>query len=1005
MMTEAPDAASGADALSFAGCCRMLESVEKTPKSDAKLRLVFSTALREKLGDNGDMYPLLRLLLPQLDRERTYNVKEKKIARMYIDVLGMSTASKDAQKLEHFNDPTVVQTKAVGDFAAVLYDILAYRSLVGTQAHEHTVGVVNEVLDELVSADTTARRKRVVMRLATEFSATEQKWIVRILLKDLKIGLRHERVLRFLHPDAVEMYNHTNDLHKVCTTLRNSSVRYVPTIAPFQVFSPMLAKRVDFGECTTAINADAFVMEPKLDGERITCHVQGSEVQFISRNGINYTELYGPFMAPHVLTQVVSGVDCILDGEMMVWDNVEYCFREFGLLKNVANAMRAAESSNRWLCYVVWDIVYLGGGATAYQLLRNVYRGPGEVTAVMGLPLQARRALLLKVLTPLDHRITIIEQTVVDAPSPKERHEIVMAEVDRQVASGGEGVILKDLASHYMCGESSRKAKKWIKLKPDYAGMTTNLDVLIVGGFYGTGRRRSGNVSVFLLGVLARSLDDASAAEATAPGALCPIVYTFAKVGTGYNLEELDALRRELEPHWQPWDSNNVPAHLNGWKPQKSDLKPDVWIDPRHSKVLEVYGFELTFTTLYQTGLTIRFPRCKAIRHDKPWHQCMSVQDLNTVRGSAFNKRAADVALGQRRAQTRAAKRSAVTTRPSGGIVAAFSQAKLDGVAVQRNVFDATEFCVLPGKYERPTNVTLPAEIVGADEQMLSKQVVEKLLHSYGATIVQNPLAESTTYVVAASDAGFKVANLVKQGRFNIVYLHWVTSCIASSRLQPLKARDFVFATDAMRALLAKDYDAFGDHYTEHVKPEDVRAIFREVARARSASASHTTTSRSLRTRDSSSVDASEHWQTRMTELAADEQEAMDCEFTFLAHCVVYFDQYTTVLSAAPTSGKLVARGERAHARVEVDPCGPMKLLVQQAQLYGATVADAIDDSVTHVVVHSCSDRSRIALLQPIMQALRRAHGKEPATVTASWVDACVAQRSQLPVDKFFVAV
>ncbi|RLN87661.1 hypothetical protein BBJ28_00001135 [Nothophytophthora sp. Chile5] len=974
--------------LSFAGLCRMLDAVERTPKSDAKLRLLFSDALRAQLGGS-DLYPLMRLVLPQLDRERTYNLKEKKIAKIYADVLGMSSASKDAQKLEHFNDPKVVESKSVGDFAAVLYEVLRYRSLAGNTKREHTLQDVNELLDALVRADSNASRKKVVMRLATEFPANEQKWVVRVVLKDLKVGLRHERVLNFLHPDAMEMYNHTNDLHKVCMDLRNSAVRYVPQLEPFQVFSPMLAKRVDFGECTTAINADAFVMEPKLDGERITCHVQGKQVQFISRNGINYTENYGPSMAPYVLSQLVPGVDCILDGEMMVWDNLEYRLREFGLLKNVANAVRNGEATHRWLCYVVWDVVYLGGGPQAEQLIHEVYKGPGEVSAVMGLPLQARRKLLLRVLTPLDHRIVIIEQTLVNSRSPKERHDLVMAEVDRQVSNGGEGVILKDLNAHYMCGESSRKTKKWLKLKPDYAGMTTNLDVLIIGGFYGTGRRRSGNVSVFLLGVLAQSLDEHSAAEAMKPGAPCPIVYTFAKVGTGYNLGELEQMRQELEPHWQPWDSDNVPPHLNNWKPQKSDLKPDVWIDPRHSKILEVYGFELSFTTLYQTGLTLRFPRCKAIRNDKEWYQCMNLQDLNTARGSISNKRAADVTLGQKSVVRRAPKRQMLAARSAGGVLADYSQAKLEGLELEQDVFEGKEFCVLPGKYEAPPpqlTSAIPDEILAKQEKHISKQTVEKLLHSFGGTIVQNPIAESTNYVVAASDAGFKVANLKKQGLFNIVQLRWVLGCVGASRLLPLKASDFVFATETTRELLAKEYDRFGDHFTEYVQPDDLRRILKEVARVTRSSAS--------------AADAEsdrQPWQIRREAMAAEEEEAMDCEFTFFSHCKVYFDRYPTFRTSS-------TRGE-GDSEAGNDSLRRMELLEQQVRLYSGVISSEVDSSVTHIVVASSSDRARIELLQPIIRSLRHQGAQEPPTVTMEWVRQSIEQRLQLPVDDFFVPV
>ncbi|KAI9908466.1 hypothetical protein PsorP6_004025 [Peronosclerospora sorghi] len=963
---------SAALGLSFTALCSVLKAVETTSKGDRKLDLLFSTNLRAQVGE-GDLYPLIRLVLPQLDRERTYMLKEKKIAKIYVQVLGLAPISKDAQKLEHYNNPKIVDSKSVGDFAAVLYEVVLYRSGTGKSKLNHTIEDVNELLDDLVRADDNKARKKVFMKLATEYTADEQKWIIRMVLKDLKIGLRHERVLKFIHLDAVEMYNHTNDLHKVCTDLRNSAVRYVPQLEPFQVFTPMLAKRVNFGECISVINADAFVVEPKLDGERITCHVQGKEVQFISRNGINYTENYAPSIKPHILTQLESGVDCILDGEMMVWDNAEYKLREFGLLKNTANAVRKGEATNRWLCYVVWDIVYLGGSPKAECLIREVFKGPGEIRAVMGLPLLTRRKLLLRILKPLDHRVIIIEQKLINDKSAKERHERVMAEVDEQLSNGGEGVIMKDLSSHYICGESSRKAKKWLKLKPDYAGMTTDLDVIIIGGYYGTGRRRSGNVSVFLLGVLAHSLDENKAAEAMKPGAPCPVVYTFAKVGTGYNLEELEQMRQELEPYWLPWVDNNVPPHLNCWKPQKSDLRPDVWIDPRHSKILEVYGFELSFTTLYQTGITIRFPRCKAIRNDKEWYQCIDLQDLNAARGTLSKKRASEVTLGQK-STTKRVKKCPTKAHRSDGVLVGYSRADLEGIEQERNVFEEKEFCVLPGKYNMPSQKVLsfiPNGVIDERAMQMSKQTVEKLLHSLGGRIVQNPI-ETTNYVVAAGDAGFKVVNLKKQGLYNIVHIQWIYSCVAASQLVPLKASDFVFATAAQREILAREYDRYGDNYTEDLNPEELKRILRDVC-------SHADKSTAL------------PWQLQLKELEKEIAEALECSFTFMCHCVVFFQYFQTSDDLLPDVSDVLAR--------------KAKLLEQELRLHGGIVAREIDATVTHIIINSALDKTQKVKLLPAIRSLRHQGFSEPRVVTMDWLEQCMKHQAQIPDEEFVVHV
>jgi DNA ligase-4 len=51
----------------------------------------------------------------------------------------------------------------------------------------------------------------------------EQKWLVRVILKDLKIGIGHEVILRSYHKDAVDLYNSTSDLKEVFAQLEELS--------------------------------------------------------------------------------------------------------------------------------------------------------------------------------------------------------------------------------------------------------------------------------------------------------------------------------------------------------------------------------------------------------------------------------------------------------------------------------------------------------------------------------------------------------------------------------------------------------------------------------------------------------------------------------------------------------------------------------------------------------------------------------------------------------------
>ena len=63
-----------------------------------------------------------------------------------------------------------------------------------------------------------------------------------------------------------------------------------------------------------------------------------------------------------------------------------------------------------------------------------------------------------------------------------------------------EGLVLKDPDSVYR--PNARTRGGWIKVKPEYSGgLCDQCDLVIMGGYFGTGRKGGGIVSHFLLGV------------------------------------------------------------------------------------------------------------------------------------------------------------------------------------------------------------------------------------------------------------------------------------------------------------------------------------------------------------------------------------------------------------------------------------------------------------------------------------------------------------------------
>ncbi|KAH3765318.1 DNA ligase IV [Pelomyxa schiedti] len=119
--TSATSSASGSGGFDrcvpFSGVVELLERVYGEPSSTKKKRLVqlFFSHYRD---DN--FFPLMRILLPQLDRERaTYGMKEKNIAKLYVELLGISPTSDDGVRLIHWRKPT--SNVEAGDFGNAVF--------------------------------------------------------------------------------------------------------------------------------------------------------------------------------------------------------------------------------------------------------------------------------------------------------------------------------------------------------------------------------------------------------------------------------------------------------------------------------------------------------------------------------------------------------------------------------------------------------------------------------------------------------------------------------------------------------------------------------------------------------------------------------------------------------------------------------------------------------------------------------------------------------------------
>jgi ATP-dependent DNA ligase len=157
-----------------------------------------------------------------------------------------------------------------------------------------------------------------------------------------------------------------------------------------------------------------FVMDVKLDGERMMFHCKNGQLKIFTRNRTEYTDAYRELGAT-ILHSILSSVtECILDGEVCALDAQTNTFMRFGSNSQAATMEREAyqltgassrsgswRSLDKWLVFIVFDVVYLDG-SDATTLIRDACikfrvsldQWSGKGGDITQFPLVVRRDLL-----------------------------------------------------------------------------------------------------------------------------------------------------------------------------------------------------------------------------------------------------------------------------------------------------------------------------------------------------------------------------------------------------------------------------------------------------------------------------------------------------------------------------------------------------------------------------------------------------------------------------------
>ncbi|KAK8965613.1 DNA ligase 4 [Platanthera guangdongensis] len=477
---------------------------------------------------------------------------------------------------------------------------------------------------------------------------------------------------------------------------------------------------------------------------------------------------------------------CILDGEMLVWDTSSNRFAEFGSNQEIAKAAMQGLQGDRQLCYVAFDILYAGDTSVIHQSLTE------------------RQELLQKVVKPSKgHLEVLLPDNGLNDHCPVDEScwsiiancvEDVEKFFKETIEKRDEGIVLKDLGSKWEPGDRSGK---WLKLKPDYVHAAADLDVLIIGGYFGSGRH-GGEVAQFLVGLAERS-DSTSFPKR---------FISFCRVGSGLSDEDLDILITRLKPYFR---KNEYPKRLPHFYEVTNNSKerPDVWVEsPDKSVILSITSDIRTIKSeVFAAPYSLRFPRIQRVRYDKPWNECLDVESFRALVLSSNGNTQRGMDQGALQNPDVKPKRSVKKGEKRGiSVIAPHSiQADISTVKEKTLIFANMMFYF----------VNVPSSY--------SVDYFHKVVVENGGSFSMN-LNDTVTHCIAAEKKGIKYQGAMRYG--DVIHYSWVLDCCKLKQLVHIKPKYFLFFSGSSRKKYREEIDALSDYYYWDIDIEDIKQIF-----------------------------------------------------------------------------------------------------------------------------------------------------------------------------------
>lgn len=585
----------------------------------------------EKVSSRLEMTNLLAELFKQTTPENVKEVvylSQGKLAPNYESIesgMGEKLLMDSIAKASGFTRNEIEKEfKEKGDLGLVAEEIIKKKKQSSLFQQELTVGKVYKNLIKIARVEGSGSQEmklKLMAELLNSSSGTEAKYIARIPLENLRLGIGdptimdafalnlveegkkdkklvkkiekekkikekdweeelNRRMKVVLRERIEEKYNIHSDLGEIGRRLKEKGLKGLEKISieagiPIR---PTLAERLSTAE-EIVKKIGKCAVEAKYDGFRLQVNKDGSKINLFSRQSENVT---------HMFPEIVEGVkkqlkakSAIIEGEALAVNEDTGEFFPFQVTIQRKRKYGIGEKAKEFpLKLFVFDVMMLNGR----NLMNEVF--------------SKRRKLLEKIIKK-GEALELTESII--TANPKEINSFFEKSIER----GLEGIIAKDLNARYIAG--ARKFS-WIKLKRSYKGeLSDTVDAVIIGYYKGRGKRVKFGLGALLTGVYNEKNDE---------------FRSIAKIGTGMSEEKL----KELEGILSKIKSSKKPVRVN------SELKPDYWVEPKY--VIEVRADEITKSPIHTAGkkkgegYALRFPRMISLRSDRKAEEATTEREI-----------------------------------------------------------------------------------------------------------------------------------------------------------------------------------------------------------------------------------------------------------------------------------------------------------------------------------------------------------------------------------------